>query len=107
MTKSPKKMVVFPCNHRHRNLPFQPIRVNFDHPIKKKQRPVTQTTGRHQELDTDNMEDLSIDEVAQTTTTIASEGHDDSSTNRSLEDVTTDLESRYNTQTSLGGGSPL
>jgi hypothetical protein len=76
----------------------------FRSPDKKKQRPVNQAHG-HRENNADS-EDMIRDDGDQSNPTIVIEHLDDSSTNRSLEDITTDLESRYNTQNSLGGGSP-
>jgi hypothetical protein len=64
--------------------------------------------GQNEELDFDeHSEDTNTEEADLNTAMAASDGHEDSSTNRSLEDITTDLESRYNTQNSLGGGSSL
>ncbi|KAI2500825.1 hypothetical protein MHU86_13682 [Fragilaria crotonensis] len=80
----------------------------FRSPDKKKQRPGIQTMGQNEELDFDeHSEDTNTEEADLNTAMASSDGHEDSSTNRSLEDITTDLESRYNTQNSLGGGSPL
>ncbi|KAI2498301.1 hypothetical protein MHU86_16171 [Fragilaria crotonensis] len=79
----------------------------FRSPDKKKQRPGIQTMGQNEELDFDEHSEDTNTEADLNTAMASSDGHEDSSTNRSLEDITTDLESRYNTQNSLGGGSPL
>ncbi len=77
----------------------------FRSPDKKKQRPVNQAHG--QRSNKDDSDEMISDDGDQPNPTKVIESLDDTSTNRSLEDITTDLESRYNTLNSLGGGSSL
>ena len=80
----------------------------FRSPDKKKQKPVSGDKERIEVLPDGAEDDMNVDEDNQSQGTSQDEEdhHSVPMTTQNLEDITTDLESRYNTQNSLGGGSP-
>ncbi|KAI2501731.1 hypothetical protein MHU86_12737 [Fragilaria crotonensis] len=80
----------------------------FRSPDKKKQKPVRGDKERIEVLLDGAEDDMNVDDDNQSQGKSQDEEdhHSVPMTTQNLEDITTDLESRYNTQNSLGGGSP-